>query len=101
VTYEGRQASQLEVLEIIHFTPLILLRLGDFRIRVAFTFAASATFLLDVTVHFPRKRVHIVAIGIGKESVSVWFRSSRRETHPRRIINSDMVIPGYFSNGVR
>jgi len=58
---EGRHASQLEVLEIIHFTLLILLRLGDFRIRVAFTLAASATFLLDVTVHFPRKRVHIVA----------------------------------------
>ena len=63
-TYNGRYASQLEILEVVHLALRLFLRIGIFGVRVlSISLATGPTLPLNVAMHFPRKRVYLVTVG--------------------------------------
>jgi hypothetical protein len=69
MTYNRRHASQLEILEVIHFAGFFLL-FGIFGIGILSTSLAAGTApSLDIVMHFPCKVMHIVTVGTGKKTL--------------------------------
>lgn len=102
ITYNWGYASQLKILEVIHLTLELLLRFGIFGIRVLpFSSMASPTLPLNIIMHFPRERVHLVAVGTGEKIFKHRSPTIRRETHLSRVINSEYDAPGCSSDAVR
>ena len=100
MTYNRCYASQLEILEVIHLA--LWLKFGTLGSRTLPLRSATGTTLpLNVNVHFPRKRVHLMAAGTGENPSVLNIRWAEREAHLRRVIRSDNVICGLCSDAVR
>ena len=65
MTYNRGHAPQLEILEVIHLS--LWLKFGTFGSRtLPLRFATGTTLPLNAFVHFPRKRVHLMTVGMRK-----------------------------------